>query len=364
MTAKERILATFQFGETDRLCFSPLADDYFATGLPKQGFDYNLIQALDYVGCDIIERHSPCYREVYDPSVIVETKEIHGRYETHYTTPVGHINNCFYFVNGTTYTKKRLLEDIEDVKVMTYIAQHTDYELLPEIFAERQRLIGDRGIPTPTAPCSPLLETLQVLCGLENTTYMLLDEQDIVEEMFAALHERNKKVYKLLCTLNAPVVFAYEDTSTTLISRDWLNKYALPTLNDYAEILHNGGKMYITHMCGKLSGFKTDIATRLNSDGIDSVCPPTTGDLPIWEARKAFPNKLLLGGIDPPSLVCVPEKQILEYVEEIIERMPTKKGYILSTGDAVPHGTSIHTLKAISDLIKSLGVSSLKNGRG
>lgn len=363
MTSKERILTTLKFGETDRLCFSPLADGYFVAGLPKQGFQYDLIQALDYVGCDIIERHSPCYREVFDDTVKVETKEVNGRYETHYTTPVGHISNCFYFENGAMYTKKHLLEEAEDFQVMTYIARHTDYELLPELFAERQRLIGDRGIPTPTAPCSPLLETLQVLCGLENTTYMLLDEPEIVEEMFEALHERNKKVYRLLCNLDSPVVFAYEDTSTTLISRAWLNEYALPALNDYADILHNGGKMYITHMCGKLSGFKTDLAAQLKSDGIDSVCPPTTGDLPIWEARKAFPNKLLLGGIEPPSLVTVPEKQILAYVEEIIERMPTKKGFILSTGDAVPHGTSIHTLKAIADLVKSLGADSLKLGK-
>ena len=48
MTSKERILTTLKFGETDRLCFSPLADGYFVAGLPKQGFQYDLIQALDY----------------------------------------------------------------------------------------------------------------------------------------------------------------------------------------------------------------------------------------------------------------------------------------------------------------------------
>ena len=58
------------------------------------------------------------------------------------------------------------------------------------------------------------------------------------------------------------------------------------------------------------------------------------------------------------------EAEVLRRVEEIIERMPTKAGFILSTGDAVPHGTPIGTLKAIADLIKRLGPESLKQGIG
>ena len=64
----------------------------------------------------------PKYYYLYDYAkgnftVKVETKEVNGRYETHYTTPVGHINNCFYFENGAMYTKKHLLEEAEDFQV-------------------------------------------------------------------------------------------------------------------------------------------------------------------------------------------------------------------------------------------------------
>lgn len=363
MTSRERILASLKFEQTDRLCFSPLADNYFATSLEKQGHEYDLIKALRYIGCDIIERHSPCYRELYDDSVKTETKEDHGHYETWFHTPVGSVHNHFYFENGAMYLTKHLIDSIEDAKVMIYVVSHTRIELLPEMFEERKRYLGEDGIPTPTAPCSPLLETVQVLCGLENSTYFLLDEQETMEELFAALHERNKTIYRTLCKLDSPVVFCYEDTSTTLISRDWLNEYAIPALNDYADILHEGGKLFITHMCGKLTGFKGDLCF-IKSDGIDSVCPPTTGDMHIWEARVAFPKKILIGGIEPPSLVQTSEAEVLRRVEEIIERMPTKAGFILSTGDAVPHGTPIGTLKAIADLIKRLGPESLKQGIG
>ena len=360
MTSKERILASLAFEETDRLCYSPLADNYFASSLEKQGFEYDLIKALRYIGCDIIERHAPCYREIHKGGISAHTDTEGKRFMDVYETPVGKISNRYYFEHGTMFLEKHLIETPEDAKVMAYIARNTEIELTPELFEERKRYLGDDGIPTPTAPCSPLMETLQVLCGLENTTYFLMDEEEIMEDLFAALHERNKRIYKALCALDSPVVFCYEDTSTTILSKTWLNAYAVPALNEYADILHNGGKKYITHMCGKLTGFVGDLQCSLKSDGIDSLCPPTTGDLEIWAARKAFPKKVLIGGIEPPSLVQKSEKEILAKVEEIIEKMPDKRGFILSTGDAVPHGTPVSTLKAVADLIKSLGADSVK----
>ncbi len=252
------------------------------------------------------------------------------------------------------YTEKHLLSTPEDVKVMTHIARNTQYIPRFELFEERKKAIGDDGIPTPTAPCSPLLETLQVLCGLENTTYLLLDEEDAMREMFAALHERNKNYYRLMCDLDTPVVFAYEDTSTTIMSRDWFQSLAAPCLNEYAKILHGAGKLYITHMCGKLSDFSEDIA-KILSDGIDSVCPPTTGDMECWDAKSAFGGKVIIGGIEPSSLVMKSEEAILSHVSEILERMRGGRGFILSTGDAVPHGTSVELLKKIADLVAREG---------
>jgi len=353
MTSKERILAALDFKETDRLCFSPLADNYFAKSLEQQGHEYNLIKALRYIGCDIIERHTKSYREFHTGNVNVRTDTSGKYYIDSYETPVGTISTRYYYEKGARHVEKRFIENIEDAKVMAYVARNTKVELLPDVFEERKRFLGDDGIPTPTGPCSPLMDALQVFCGLENTTYFLMDDEDVMLDLFDALHQKNKAVYRALCDLDTPVVFCYEDTSTTIMSKFWLNEYSTPYLNDYADIMHSANKKYITHMCGKLSGFVGDLQCTLKSDGIDSVCPPTTGDLNIWDARVAFPDKVLIGGIEPPSLVQKSQKRILESVEEILEKMPDRRGFILSTGDAVPYATPIDTLKAIADLVKS-----------
>lgn len=351
LSRKERVLAALRSEAVDRIPFSPLADNYFASSLEKQNHPYDLIRALRYIGCEIIERHSPCCEVRYGGGIEVQVKTTpDGKTETHFITKYGEIYDQFYFENGAMYTSKHLISTPQDVQVMTYIARNTAYLPRFELFEERKQAIGEDGIPTPTAPCSPLMETLQVLCGLEQTTYLLLDEEALMEEMFDALHERNKAYYRLMGDLDTPVVFTYEDTSTTIMSRDWFQKYAAPALNAYADILHGAGKTYITHMCGKLSGFQEDIA-RISSDGIDSVCPPTTGDLECWNAKRAFGKKVVIGGIEPSSLVMKPEEEILAHVSEILQKLRGERGFILSTGDAVPHGTSIELLKKINELV-------------
>lgn len=351
MTKRERVLAALRGEQTDRISFSPLADNYFASSLPAQGHPHDLIRALRYIGCDIIERHSPCCEVAYEGGVRVRTVSLPGgKTETHLITDLGEVSERFYFQNGAMYTEKHFIETAQDARVFAYIARNTRYIPRFELFEARKAEIGEDGIPTPTAPCSPIMDTLQVLCGLENTTYLLMDEEDVMQDLFSALHERNKAYYTMLRAIDSPVVFTYEDTSTTIMSRNWFREMAAPCLNEYADILHDAGKIYITHMCGKLSGFKEDIAA-IRSDGIDSVCPPTTGDIECWDAKAGFGSKVIIGGIEPSSLVMKTEDEILSHVGEICAHMRGKPGFILSTGDAVPHGTSIELLKKINEFV-------------
>ena len=355
MTNRERILAALRGEETDRISFAPLADNYFTASLPAQGHAPEFLPAMRYIGCDIIERHTPCFDCSYEGGV--EMKKIDfpdGKQEVHFLTKYGEIFQRYYYKNGTVYTEKHYIENAQDAKIYAYIARNTQYFPQFELFERRKAEIGDDGIPTPSAPCSPIMETLQVLCGLENTTYLLLDEEDVMLDLFEALHERNKRCYTMLREIGSPVVFTYEDTSTTIMSRDWFRDYAAPCLNDYGDILHGAGKIYITHMCGKLKGFKEEIAA-IRSDGIDSVCPPTTGDTECWNAKEWFKSKVIIGGIEPSALVLQPEKDVLAYAREICERMRGVAGFIFSTGDAVPHGTSIELLKKINEIVVNAG---------
>ena len=70
LTKRERILAALHLEETDRLCWSPLIDPYFINSLHLQNIHLDIIEAMRYIGNDIMERH------VASPKVQMKNKMV------------------------------------------------------------------------------------------------------------------------------------------------------------------------------------------------------------------------------------------------------------------------------------------------
>ncbi len=354
LTNRERILATLHRQEVDRLCWSPLIDPYFINSLYLQNIHMDIIEAMRYIGNDIIERHVSSPKVHLNNVSVEENISSDGRKKrTSYVTPVGTIYEEKKLSGETTYTSKHLIETIEDIRVYQYITENMTYEDDIKAFSERDRYIGVDGIATPTAPMTPIQSLLQDKAGVENTVFLMADYPDEMDELLQVMHESNKKQFKLLAEYPAEVIIGYEDTSSTVMSRSMFQEYSASQIDDYAKILHDHNKLYITHMCGKLAAFAEDIGRGMQ-DGIDSVCPPTTGDLCVWDARKIWgPEKVIIGGIEPPALARMNVEETIAYVDRIVQNMKGEKGFILSTGDATSFGTPIENLLAITKYIRT-----------
>ncbi len=358
MTSRERLWAALHSKPVDRLPWAPLMDGYFTSSMPKQGYPDDLLYAAKLIGCDLLERHVAGPEEILE-GVNVRTEKNPDGYRTYYETPVGSAYVEHRYTGNTSYVSKHMVESIEDAKVFQYIAEHTQYRPRIEEFQAREAQIGDLGMATLSGNMSPVQETLQFLGGVENTVYLMMDYPDEMEELYAAMHERNRRQYAALLEYPCGVIIDYEDTSTTVMSRSMFVENSLPAINDYADLCHEAGKLYITHMCGKLTGFVQEVGSG-RQDGVDSVCPPFTGDLCPWDARKAWgESKVVIGGIDPPRLSMITEREAMETAVEVMQKLENKIGFILSTGDAVPHDTPVGNMKSIADLIAALGESSL-----
>jgi len=355
MTNRERILSALNFQETDRLPWSPLIDDYFIRSLPLQNLHMEIIEAMRYIGCDIIERHvANPIQTMHNVQTRREMAADGKGFRLWYDTPVGSVFEEYKVSGQTTFNARHMLETEEDIRVFRYIMEHKTVTDNIAAFMERDRYIGDDGIACVSGPMSPIQYLLQDIAGVENTVYLLEDYPEEMEALLETMHDFNRKVYHVLKEYPTELVIDYEDTSSTVMSRDMFTRYGVPIINDYAEILHGAGKKFITHMCGCLDAFKCEIGGGIQ-DGVDSVCPPNTGDLHIWEARKAWGNrKVLIGGIDPPALSWMSVAECEATVREIWEHMKGERGFILSTGDAVPFGTPIENMIAITRLVAAL----------
>lgn len=352
MNSRERLMATLMGKETDRLAWAPLIDQYFTSSLPLQGYDFDEIDAIKFVGADVLLRHVNIAKR---ESKNVERRTIRRSNEeiNIIETPVGSVRSVYSMSGNTKFKTEAFIKTPEDIKVMQYIEENTNWTQDYDRFFEIDKRIGDSGIASPSVPLTPIQELLQSEIGIEGFTYLLYDYPDELEEFMQVRHSKNLEAYRLMAQSprDMQVFIAYEDTSTTVMSPAWYSMYCKDYINEYADIMNSSGKMYITHMCGKLSGMLDELKQG-RMLGIDSVCPGPTGDLPAAEALSQLCDKIIIGGIDPPQLKAMSEDETAEYARKIIQdTAPYKNRFILSTGDATPFGTPIQNLITVSKIV-------------
>jgi uroporphyrinogen-III decarboxylase len=356
MTGRERIMATLSGQPADRPCWAPLIDRYFLSSLRDPGQpDPEVADVARRVDADVIERHVPAVRLV-DRDGLTRRLERDGETEIELVeTPAGTLR-CERRRSDkprTTFVQRHPIATVEDVKIYRSVLERTGVEEDVDPFVRQEQIIGDDGIATCSGPITPLQQFLQHLCGVERTIYLLADHPEEMEACFAAMHQHNLEVYARLCNTPARVIIAYEDTSSTVFGPNYYAEYCAPLIDRYADLCHDAGKIYLTHMCGRLSVFKDQIRAG-RQDGIDSVCPPTTGDTPAHEAREAWgEDKVIIGGIEPPALARMSRDQAADCAARVLDDMGSFSRFILSTGDATPYDAPLENLEAISEVVRS-----------
>jgi hypothetical protein len=353
LTSRERILNLFAKKEVDRIAWSPLLDDYFISSTGYYGKPMAAVDLLRDIGADVLKRHTACCRTEYRGNVQFSQKNSDGCISSVFETPVGRIKSITRNMNCSETIIEHYIKDREDMKVLRYIEENTEF--IPEygLFLEEDEYIGADGIGTVTARPSPLAYLYENYMGLDGFVYMLEDYPEEVEALMDVVHETSSRLYKVLAKSPAPAVFMYEDTSTTTISRDYYMKYCLTQLDEYSKIVQDEGKYCFTHMCGKLKGL-ADLISRGRMDGIDSLCPPATGDMWVHEAMDLLAGKSIIGGIEPAMLHFGTVEEVERYTADILQKTGNFN-FILCTGDATAHGTPIANLEAVTRMVKQYG---------
>ncbi|MCL2351148.1 MAG: uroporphyrinogen decarboxylase family protein [Firmicutes bacterium] len=354
LTPRQRVISALSGQPTDRLVWAPIIDDYYLSYLASAGRPMDAVSCLKSVGADVIARHAPFCRWRFTGGVEKRDVTANGTIRTEITTPVGSLAQTARVIDGSFTVLEFLIKSREDIKIYQYVEEHKAVEPDYEAFAKADAAVGDAGTATVSAPATPLATIFENFTGLSNFVYFLADYPDEMNALMALMHENHKKENRVAAQSPSPAVFIYEDTSTTTISKELYRKYCKDQIDDYADIVHGEGKPFFVHMCGKLKGF-ADVIAPGKMDGLDSVCPPETGDVQPWDAPGLFGGKLIIGGIDPSRLCLASPPEIGELARETILRVKDGGKVILCTGDATAAGTPMGNLRLVAELVNKYG---------
>jgi uroporphyrinogen-III decarboxylase len=375
MSSRERLMAALLHQETDRVPWSPLICGYYSLGLqePLHGNDLAVQRAI---GADVMERISttvysqslpsgipPAFEispgkpfEIVTSSNNVAIREIRegNLLLRMYETPVGDVRETYETRESSpwmAFPVEYKIKTHEDLNIYQYIVEAQEYQPAYNDFIRISGEIGDDGLATTPSPISPFQMLLEVELGVEQFHYFLIDYPDELEALMWVMHAKNLEACEIIAESPAEVVILYENTSTSYMSPPMFKRYILDHLNEYADLYHKAGKIVLIHACGTLK----DIAAELGLGRYDGVCdiaPPPTGDLDLAEAKEVWGNrKVAMGGIDATAFVSLSPEEMKKHVRQILERISSHRGVILGSGDAVPPGTPLETLRAVTEAV-------------
>ena len=181
-----------------------------------------------------------------------------------------------------------------------------------------------------------LEENVIRLVGYEDLCYLMVDEPDLVQEIFDAVGSRLLSYYEKMashprvgaCMVNDDWGFK----TGPLLSLEQMRTYVFPWHQKMVDAIHGAGKYALLHSCGKFDGLLEDLRA-LGYDGRHSY------EDNIMSVEEAYENHhedfAILGGLDVDFLCRSTPDEVYLRSKEMLEKSSKFGAYALGSGNSI-----------------------------
>ncbi len=357
MSPRERILAALRGQEVDRLPWCPFLA-YWWEAQPAEFQQRGQLAFLREIGADALLRGfvTP-YKVLESPTVEVRSEKKNGRTYTETITPVGTLRAAWQYspAGNTEFIIEHPVKCAEDFKIVRYTVEQM--RLQPDDEPVKQWIadIGEDGLLAALIPPfgkTPFQSLVEHYVGTQQLAYFLADCPQEVEACLEVMNEKSLEAVRLAVESPAEAFITWEDSSTTNVSPAQFRRYIAAELNRWGEVVHDAGKLLLHHACGHVRHL-LPIMAQETVDVIESLSPPPTGNVEIWEAQEVLGERVgVVGGIEPTQFLNLELDALSDYVEELLSRA-NPRHYILANSDSCPPGVSIEKFRRVTDIVRS-----------
>jgi uroporphyrinogen-III decarboxylase len=365
MTSHERLLAAMRGQAVDRLPWSPFLA-YWWEDQPQAIQDRGQPWFFKEIGADTLLRGftTPFQTDYNNPAAGCRVTESRsgGLVRTEYRTPLGTLTSTHRHspAGNTLFLCEHPVKTVEDFRILAYLVEHMriwpDYPAVEKAIAE----LGEDGLLVPLIGVfgkTPFQALVEHWVGTEELIFALEDTPEVVEETLAVMSSRALEGVRIAAQGPGDAFISWEDSSTQNVSPKMFARYIASDLNIWGKEFHAAGKLFLHHACGHLRGLMPHIASE-EIDMLESLSPPPTGNIQIWDARAMLPEHIgVIGGIEPVRFLTLSLEQLSAYTEDLLARVQSgpngMRRYILANSDSCPPGVSIEKFKRVTEIARA-----------
>ena len=378
MNGRQRILnllsgRTPLHDPTQGLAWNALVDTYTLSAMPAEVQAQTVVDFCRRIGCDVIQLGDfslppelwagDSFEAILPEVSVQETVEPGDLTVRHTQTPWGELIATFRRSHPLKYPVTNLaeLDILKNIWLATrYVPAGPAWE---EAYRRLDAHIGEDGIYTHFLWPSPVQRLIQYDLGMENFYYLLHDQPEKLEDLMAIMQRRWLESLEIACAHTpADVIISAENTSTTLLSPSLYQRYSLPHLQQFVEVVHRHQKKAVLHMCGWIRQL-LPLICQTGLDGIHALTPPTIGDTPFDAAMDAFrpsgalPCAVILMGILDGRVFhaeTVTAREIREFLDRLYTPRLRQANFILIVAaDGLP--TPLWKFEAVQEWMAKNG---------
>jgi len=235
-----------------------------------------------------------------------------------YETPVGAVfqksrKDPAY---GSDWIVKHYATRPEDYRVLQYLVEHTVLHRNEDRIREGIENLGADGVLWGRMDRSPFQKLLIELAGPQQFLLDLCTDPGPIEELMAAMEAKMQEAFDLALESRVEAIWQPDNITADTTPPAFFGKYCSPFYRKRGERCRQAGKPYLVHMDGRL-GPLAGLIAGCPFDAVESFSlPQMGGDLPLAEAKTAWPEKAILPNF-PASLCYQPRERILEWMRQL-----------------------------------------------
>lgn len=184
-----------------------------------------------------------------------------------------------------------------------------------------------------------VLENVIELVGYEQLCFLLIDDPELVMDIFDNVGSRFVRYYELaLENDSVGACIANDDwgfNTQTMFAVPDMQKYVFKWHKKIVETIHKHNRPAILHSCGNLKNVFDDIIDDIKYDGKHSY------EDNILNVESAYdilnPRIAVLGGMDLDYVCRSTPQDVYNRSLAMLEKTQSKGGYALGTGNSVPN---------------------------
>ena len=185
------------------------------------------------------------------------------------------------------------------------------------------------------SPLSGVLENVMWLLGYEGISFLLVDEPDLVKDIFYEVGLRIVELFRNYASFQHIGALVLGDDmgfkTQTMLPPHLLRRYVFPWHKKIVEVVHEKDKPIILHACGNLKAVMEDII----ECGWDAKHSFEDAIEPVWEVKQRYGDRIaLLGGFDVDKIARMTPSQVREHTRFLIKNCASGGGWALGTGNS------------------------------